>query len=118
MLDSRFEDGTYLIQQNVEIVNYGERWAYGYFVADGQRGVELDPETFKLWADAHISAAMRKVAKESGTNLVGVWTRPETGIIYIDPVNHISDRESAVKLGTERGELAIWDARDNVAITL
>lgn len=106
------QDGTYLVKADGSIVNYGERWAYGYFVADGMEGAVIGTQ--------HESGALENViydvARASAGNLVGVWTSGNT--VYIDPVNHISDRASAIKLGTERGEFAIWDARDNVAITL
>lgn len=103
------QDGTYLVKSNGDIVNYGERWGYGYFVANGADGVELDPG----------QDAAGWIRDATFTDyLVGVWTNPENGVVYIDPVDHVDSREYAIKLGRERGELAIWDAYENVAITL
>lgn len=102
------QDGTYLIKPNGDIVNYGERWAYGFFVAEGKRGVVIRPDdTLRGLSDEGI---LRVVSNNSGDALVGVWTDSITGVTYIDPVTHVSDYDSAVELGRDNGELAIWDA--------
>lgn len=95
------QDGTYLIKPDGSIVNYGERWNYGYFVADGSKGVKLYAEPD---AETLLDVSMR-----SANALVGVWT-DYTGVTYIDPTEHIADTETALKLAKDRGELAIWDA--------
>lgn len=99
------EDGTYLVKSDGSIVNYGERWNYGYFVADGSKGVKLLSSDFNnTLEDALLDVSMR-----SANALVGVWTSYD-GIVYIDPTEHVADTETALKLARDRGELAIWDA--------
>lgn len=98
------EDGTYLVKRDGSIVNYSERWNYGFFVADGRKGFKLDREiepTASIQALGYI---------HDYKTLVGVWTDTTTGIVYIDPVDHVSDYDSAIELAKDRGELAIWDA--------
>ena len=107
------QDGTYLVKSDGSIVNYGDRWAYGYFVGNGWSGINRDPSTITDWA-----GLLQLVTLKSGSKLVGVWTDTRTGRVYIDPVTHVSDRESAIELGLARAEMAIWDARDNVEIIL
>lgn len=107
------QDGTYLVKSNGDIVNYGERWAYGYFVGDGWHGINRDPSTITDWA-----GLFQMVAIKSGSNLVGVWTDSRTGRVYIDPVTHVSDRQSAIELGLSRAEMAIWDVRESKEIVL
>lgn len=98
------QDGTYLIKPNGDIVNYGERWAYGFFVAEGRRGI-------RLAAGIPSETAMQAIALLNDyKTLVGVWTDTITGVTYVDPVTHVSDYDSAVELGRDNGELAIWDA--------
>lgn len=99
------QDGTYLIKPNGDIVNYGERWAYGFFVANGKRGFRV-PTVHATPLDMGEMIGELSVISP----LVGVWTDSITGVTYIDPVTHVSDYDSAVELGRDNGELAIWDA--------
>lgn len=46
----------------------------------------------------------------------GVWTDMEDGKIYFDAVTHVDNREDAVNLGRERGEIAIWDIENGEEI--
>jgi hypothetical protein len=49
----------------------------------------------------------RAVAGEYMTDLVGTWLNE--GSVYIDAVRHIRNRETAIRLGQEAGQLAIYD---------
>jgi len=108
-------DGTYRVipgtvtndADAVELENYGEKWNYGFFVANGNRGIKLGHGVENEPAVSVI--ALFNEVYGIGP-LVGVWTDPDTGICYVDPVTHVSDYETAVNLGREYGELAIWDA--------
>jgi hypothetical protein len=105
------QDGTYLIKPNGDIVNYGERWAYGFFVAEGRKGFSTTSDSPVKFEDyLNEAEILETIALRSPQSLVGVWTAPDSGNVYIDPVTHISDYASAVKLGRDNGELAIWDA--------
>jgi hypothetical protein len=39
----------------------------------------------------------------------GVWTDTDDGKIYFDAVTHVDNFHDAFTLGSERGEIAIWD---------
>ena len=47
----------------------------------------------------------------------GTWIAPD-GRIYIDAVQVVSDRQQAIELAKQRGELAIWDAENKVEVTI
>lgn len=49
-------------------------------------------------------------------NLYGVWTDDETGKVYVDATQWAITRRNAIEVGRERGELAVWDIRNNVEI--
>ncbi|WP_029090044.1 hypothetical protein [Brevibacterium album] len=40
---------------------------------------------------------------------VGVWRDSDTGLVYVDASSIIADREDALAVARERGELAVWD---------
>lgn len=101
------KDGTYLVTP-YEIVNYGERWAYGYFVGLPGGYSFSKGELVGLGL-----ATTRMLSELTGQSLIGWWTDPETGIVHIDPVEHVADYETAVAHARQRGELAIWDARED-----
>ena len=46
-------------------------------------------------------------AIERGAPYIGTWT--EEGSVYIDGVDIIPERADAIRLGTERGEIAIYN---------
>src|SRR5881628_472523 len=46
----------------------------------------------------------------------GVWKDTETGMIYIDASDHVDNRQDALYLATERGEIAVWDIANGVEI--
>lgn len=41
--------------------------------------------------------------------MLGLWHHPESSNIVFDVVEHVSDREEAVRLGAERDQIAIFD---------
>lgn len=82
------KDGTYLIKPE-GIVDYAERWAYGYIV--GVR--ELKTSDLKDWT------------------LIGRWTNPE-GDVEWDLVVHVDAWQDAVKMAKDYDQRAIWDLRD------
>ena len=96
-------DGTYLVKSDGTLENYGEKWSFGFFVAEGKKGFKLEPGVDNKNA-VNVTHALNP------GRYVGVWTDPATGICYVDPVTHVAGRDEAEKLGREYGELAIWDA--------
>ena len=51
---------------------------------------------------------------EPVNTLIGTWVND--GIVYVDIVNHITDRFDAITQGFIRNEKAIWDIANNKAI--
>lgn len=49
-------------------------------------------------------------------SVIGTWFHE--GKIHLDVVDIIHDREEAIELGKERGEIAIWDVDANTEIVL
>jgi hypothetical protein len=49
---------------------------------------------------------------------VGVWTNPESGVMYLDRSIWVSDRYDAMTLGTLHGQLAIWDCENETEVWL
>lgn len=48
----------------------------------------------------------------------GVWTDSETGKIYFDMSLCISEKERALKIASEKNQLAIWDVKNKCEIRL
>ena len=93
------EAGTYSVLRHpggvLELVNYGERWAYGYIV--GVKTLEM--------SDIRPG------------NLIGVW-RDESGEKVFDVVKHVDALQDAVRLGNDHDQVAIWDLRENKEVWL
>lgn len=58
-------------------------------------------------ADAHNTIANELIELSDKHSLIGTWLHD--GEIHIDVVEIIEDRDEALTLGKERGEIAIWD---------
>lgn len=95
--DDLVPDGTYIVTDD-GVADYAARWSYGYIVSKQTAQMANGGITFRHLDMQH--------------GLVGVWKDSETGFYYVDLVEHISDRASALQLATERGEIAIWDLRE------
>lgn len=48
----------------------------------------------------------------------GGWLDSETELAHYDVVSFVADLHDAIKLGTDRGEIAIWDCAANDEIRL
>jgi hypothetical protein len=102
-------DGTYSVQDTT-LTDYAAKWDYGYIVAIRQ--LSLTPSI-----DVHpVELAM--AAMQAGVSLVGVWTYPVTGTVFLDEVEHIDSLSDALRIAAERNELAIWSLADNACIYL
>ena len=55
------------------------------------------------------------IAAHADAPFIGMWT--EDGRVFLDAVDHITDRDDAIKLGRERHELAIYDIANGQTIT-
>jgi hypothetical protein len=96
-------DGTYRYNAlKGEFEDYGSKWGYGYVVAEGVHG----SVTYK---GASLTVAMLGISQRFPQRLIGVWSDEEYGYINIDPADHYSDYDTAIRIAKERGELFIWD---------
>jgi hypothetical protein len=97
-------DGTYYINPLTdEIINYGEKWQYGYFVGT-QTAFSVGPE----W-EYDLEDNVRDTSYATGSAMVGVWTS-DTGTTYFDAVQHVSDRNSAKELAIKYNQEYVFDA--------
>lgn len=101
------EDGTYIKTESGEIVEYASKWAYGYIV--GIQNVATI-EDHPLYVDKLIEIRIR-IRTIPAHKLFGVWTDSD-GTVYIDYVEHVDTLSAALSKARERGELAIWDLRN------
>ena len=95
-----------------------------YVVGDGPLGMKFtSPTADELLAHAndvdgntqHLTHVARYWAA-MGYDTVGGWV--DLGTLYLDPGTRVDELGEAVKLGKQRGELAIWDSVDCEVITL
>ena len=86
-------DGTYMVGPEYGIVNWAERWSYGYVVAEREL-FESDLDTAGV--------------------LVGVW-RSTMGV-EVDLVRHIATLQEALDKAKEWKQDAIYDLRDEVVV--
>lgn len=83
----------------------------GYAVAVGGVTIKADEVTPDV-----LAWSARAVVGEWDTAFVGTWV--EKGVMYIDAVQYVSDRERAMALGREHQQLAIYDFAEQEVITL
>ena len=70
----------------------------------------------KLW-NKYDMLLHERVASADGAG-IGIGTWIHKGQIYFDLVNNIQDLNIATRVARERGEIAIWDCRNQKEITL
>ena len=80
---------------------------------------DLSFNTFKYIMDTKIQFIKRTEFSDDFLNVkvIGAWVNDE-GNAFIEISNIIFDRDSAIALGKERGEEAIWDFKNNCEIRL
>lgn len=49
---------------------------------------------------------------------VGVWTNPISNVTYYDRSVWVADRDTAIALGEQQGQLAIWDIENETEVWL
>lgn len=49
--------------------------------------------------------------------IIGVWTDPETGRVWLDETNFIGDLATATITAKAHAQIAIWDNANQTAIT-
>ena len=70
-----------------------------------------------VWEDvnAWVTEHLQLVAATAGYRF-GAWVNPADGVLWLDVVEIVHEADKAVRLGRERGEIAVWDIRNGVDI--
>lgn len=98
------KDGTYIKAESGEIVDYASKWAYGYIVGIQPVFESMGIQTREDW----VTGAIVQIPAHK---LFGIWT-DEDGTVYVDYVEHVDTLSAALSKARERGELAVWDLRN------
>ena len=78
----------------------------GYSVGNGAKGIQtVHNPAAPIFACYLVALAARFEA--AGFHGIGGWI--DEGILYIDPIHHVVDRDTALFLGRQQNELAIFD---------
>lgn len=85
---------------NGKLINY----EYGYMVGQGTINI-IDTNTLK--GNNNIITMVKIILERQDNNLVGLWVNE--GLIYIDNVKLVENKQDAIKLANDYKELAIWD---------
>lgn len=96
-------EGGATVAQDGELLKPSSGYAValpGYELVARSVGVELVRE-----AEAWLAGLER----EGVQGELGVWRDERDGAVYFDVSELVQDREEAVRLGRERGQLAVWD---------
>lgn len=101
-------DGTFYKDSHGQTYNYAERWAYGYIV--GVESLAIIP------GDRDVSELVNVILAIPNNTRYGVWTNPNTGVVYVDRVEHIDTRHEAIDRAESMREHAIYDLRDRRVI--
>jgi hypothetical protein len=86
-------DGMYLITDD-GVIDYAERWGYGYIVGIKPMAITDDVD---------------------GGKLFGIWT-DENGQRHYDLVKHVDSLPDAIKLGKETNQRCIYGLRDQEVV--
>jgi hypothetical protein len=87
----------------------------GFMVGGKSWTLTAQTENFDSYTVLDFVTAHRAALSWEDT-YVGWWTHK--GRVYLDVADNIPDRDSAVHMGTQRGEIAIWDICKSQEITL
>jgi len=111
LYDALFLNGGFTIMTRPDGTACTPAKGYAVSVTPSQRTMPADAP-FGVFADL-----VREVTDEYGdVNGLGGWK--SDGVIYIDPVEIISDRQTATDTGLRRRQLAIFDLVTGTEITL
>ena len=83
--------------------------------------LNLDGKFIKSHATSGYWVAVHKYDTLDDTmtgDYVGVWTNPESGVMYLDRSVWVADVNDAIDLGNYAGQLAIWDCANDTEIWL
>lgn len=91
----------------------------GYIVAVDGHSAAIPAETFTTDRTAAVDFVDQYLADNAETldaegMMLGLWHNPETGNVVFDAVEHVADREEALRLGAERDQIAIYGIGEGV----
>ncbi|QNP74989.1 hypothetical protein IAG44_39965 [Streptomyces roseirectus] len=111
LYDALFLNGGFTIMSRLDGSTYTPTDGYAVSVTPNQHTMPADAP-FDVFADL-----VREVTDAYGDmNALGGWM--SDGVIYLDPVEVISDQQSAVDAGLQRQQRAIFDLGTGTEITL
>ena len=90
-------------------VTNGREPATGAYIVALPGAIIVPVDSYPEFADAVEAQSLRSV-------LIGTWV--DGPRIFVDAVESYSDRDEAVRVGRERGQLAIYDQSAGKVITL
>lgn len=100
---------------SININTLGNAPKVGYMVGLKSLGVYPNLSAVNPY---EIKAKVRELHNGSNKNYLGVWKDQETGLVYFDLSEWIETIESAIQIGQSRGEIAIWDLKNECEIRL
>lgn len=89
---------------------------YGYFVGGVVSALIVDESNATPVTE--IDFFIRYVRESTGALYLGWWTDEETGKLYVDATTWVADVDKALRLGEERGEIAIFDIECKTSLYL
>lgn len=86
-----------------------------YVVAVGKPYERVTPQRIDAIASALTDLSLTRAAQ--GRSL-GTWVNPDDGMVYVDVVESFTSKAAAMRAARSRAQLAVYDARADVAITV
>jgi 2'-5' RNA ligase len=94
----------------------------GYILAIEGHSSANPAAEFTASRDAAVQAVDDFLAQNAGTfsenpdYMMGLWHNPDTGNVVFDVVEHVPDREEALRLGVQRDQIAIYGITEGEVI--
>ena len=83
----------------------------GYMVS--RAGSEIITEMPKLRGDLERFVQAYQEELDNSDTYLGTWIDPDTGLVYLDISDNLDNLDTAVALGVERAQLAIYAVEQN-----
>ena len=89
--------------------------AGGYMVS--RAGSEIITEMPRLRGDLERFVQAYQEELDNSDTYLGTWIDPDTGLVYLDISDNLDNLDTAVALGAERAQLAIYAVEQGETIT-
>lgn len=93
----------------------GQQPQDGFMVAIHGKTQTMDPNDVTHQAVQAFVNANADSFSDSSMH-VGGWKNDKDGKFYLDPSQHFTDRNQAIKAGRARNQIAIWDVKNKQEI--